>query len=476
MHRVLLILSAFLAVAIVGAGGASAAVHLDHSYGKNGVVKLPGKKVPGQTAREAVAIEPDGGLILATNRTLQRLDPAGRLDRGFGAAGTVTPPAVNGGKFAISGVAVDGQGRIVVVGTSTPPQPPGKELPFHLNWTIAQPYEAAHTDVRILRYLAHGRLDPSFGRHGIVETDFGLPTPEYEGVKLASAPAVEATGVAIDGAGRIVITGGAAERVVSDCFHDDYFPTISYASFIGRLSEAGTVDTSFGRGGVFGGRSTTENPLAMEDAAEPVITQGGGIVFGRGGGHCARGAGSLGYVWLTSAGTVRGSGEQDSLGGRVFGLAAAPDGSVFLLLGPTKGDREGPGAIVKLRPDGTPDPAFGRAGKVILRLPGQSYANQVRAAADGEVLIEGTKVPRYRHGEREAKWWSRFSIMLIGLTADGARDTTFGPHGIFVRHVPHWYENGGFWLDANGLPTVTVGYRRAGGPTGLAAVRFASGH
>ncbi len=79
MRRTHLILLSLLALALapVLATSASAAAHADLGYGKNGVVMLPGKKVPGQSARKAVAIEPSGALILATNRTLQRLDPTG---------------------------------------------------------------------------------------------------------------------------------------------------------------------------------------------------------------------------------------------------------------------------------------------------------------------------------------------------------------------------------------------------------------
>jgi len=452
-------------------GSAAAALHLDRAFGRHGVVKLPGEE--GRPAPEAVAMQPDGSLVLATRQILQRLDPSGRLDRGFGVDGTVTPPPAEGGKFAIEGAAVDGQGRIVVVGTSTPAQPPGKKLPFHLNWTIEEPSEAPHTDARILRYLPNGRLDPSFGQGGVVETDFGLPTPDFEGVKLASAPAVELTGVAIDGRGRIVVTGGAAAGITSQCFHDDYFATITYAALVGRMTDAGKLDGSFGAGGVFGGRYKVENPLDLEDAAGPVVTPGDGIVFGRGAGHCARGAGSLGFVQLTPAGKVRDSGEQDGLGGRVLDTAAASDGSLFLLMEPTKARRGAADVLEKLTPNGLPDPSFGKHGKVVLPLPGESYANQVRVAPDGDVLVAATKAPQPRRGENQEKWWSRFSPMLIGLTPDGARDPRVGPGGIFVKHVPGWWESGGLFLDAKGRPTITIGYRSNGGPLGLAALRFA---
>jgi hypothetical protein len=89
------------------------------------------------------------------------------------------------------------------------------------------------------------------------------------------------------------------------------------------------------------------------------------------------------------------------------------------------------------------------------------------------VLVQGVKGPRFRPGESEKHWWSRFSIMLIGLRADGSRDIRVGPHGTITMRIPHYYEGGGFWLDAQDRPTVTATYLPKGGPLGFAAVRFA---
>ncbi|HEX5527607.1 MAG TPA: hypothetical protein VFX44_10490 [Solirubrobacterales bacterium] len=375
----------------------------------------------------------------------------------------MTPPPVAGGELTIAGAAVDSQGRIVVVGTSRLAQPPGKELPLHVS-VIGQPSEAAHTDVRLLRYLPSGSLDPSFGQGGIVETDLGLPTPEYEGVKLSSAPVV-----AVDGAGRIVVTGAAAESVITGCFHDDYSQHLLRvvrrpADRLGhprhQLRHQGGLRRAVRLGKPRG-----------DDAADPVITPDDGVVFQRGDGHCSRHAGGLGFVQLTPQGTALDSSKP---GGehRVFDATMAPDGSVVLLLGPSKAHREAPEAIEKLRPNGSPDPAFGKAGEVVLRLPGESYASRVRVTADGKVLVQGVKVPPYRSGESRQSWLSRFSSMLIGLTANGAPDTRVGPKGIATAHIPGYYEGGGFWLDRRGRPTITAGYRPKGGPTGFAAIRF----
>lgn len=481
VRRVTPIVLCFLSLAVaVAAADAGAAVRLDPSFGKGGLVLLPGQTSPERAAPEVVAEQPDGGLILAGEGTLQRLDSAGNLDTSFGEGGTATLPSPVGGKFTFAAAAVDSQGRIVVIGTSTPQQPEPKPLPIQLN-SVGQAAESEHTDVRILRYLPNGSLDPAFGEGGVVESDLGLPTPEYEKVKLSAAPVVEATGVAIDGSGRIVVTGGAGAGIANGgCFHDDYFPSLTYAGFVARLTESGGLDPSFGAGGVFGGRSTSQIPLGMEATTEPVVTPDEEVILQRGTGHCAYAAGSLGFFRLTSAGQVRAARGVHAPHGRVAGAAAAPDGSTVLLLGPEKGS-ETPAQIVELSPDGSPEGSFGHNGAAALRLPDPkwSYVDAVRVAPDGEVFARGTVAPPFGKRESEAHWRARFSIALFGLTAKGRPDARVGPGGLVVKHVPvthlpRWDESGGLWIDQQGRPTVTIGYRPKGGAVGLAAIRFAA--
>jgi uncharacterized delta-60 repeat protein len=454
-------------------GNAGAALRVDQSFGHDGVLKVSGTGSSYLAIPEVLAAEPDGGLILARESTLQRLDPAGNLDSGFGEGGTVTLPPPAGGEFAPAAATVDAKGRIVVVGTSTPVQAERKPLSLHLAGG-GEADESEYTDLRILRYLPNGSLDPSFGDGGIVESDLGLPTPESEKVKLSAAPVVEATGIAIEGSGRIVVTGGAGAGITDGgCFHDDYFPSLTYAGFVARFTETGSLDGSFATGGVFGGRSKSQNPLGMEVTTEPVVTSNDEVIVQRGTGHCPDAAGSLGFFKLSAAGQIRAARGVHALHGRVGGAAAAPDGSTVLLVGPQKGSEAEP-RIVELRPNGSPDRSFGGDGSVALRLPDPSwsYANDMRVAPDGEVLVAATIVPPFERGEGESRWWARFSVGLVGLTAKGAHDPRIGPKGMLVKHIPGWYQPGGLWLDGASRPTVTIGYRPKRGPVGLAAVRF----
>jgi uncharacterized delta-60 repeat protein len=458
-----------LLLAFAVPANAAAKIRLDPSYGKKGIAVLAAERTPHRSPREAVAIGPDGGLVIATNRTLQWLGPDGRIDRGFGDDGTVTLDPLPGGSFQITGAAVDPKGRIVVVGTSTPPQPPRSLVETNFIDGEGPPVAAARSDARVLRLLPDGKPDPSFGHNGVVETDFGLPTPEYEGVKLAAAPAIDTSGVTVDSAGRIVVTGGAVAGLASSCYHDDFGASLSDAAFVARLTPSGEPDPSFAKDGVFGGISLAENPLKLEVAGNPLAAPGGGIAFRQGSGPCGRGSGtSPGFIRLGSGGDIRSSGTR--LRGRgAAALAVEPDGSMFLLIEPLHYWQENE-LVEKLRPDGTLDPSFGDGGRVRLRLTKWSQVDRLAVTKEGEVLVGGFYVPE---GPR-ANEGAGASVMLMGLKPDGASDPRFGRNGIAKVRIP-CSELGGLWVDSDGRATLTTRYEPKGGLHGLAAARFELG-
>jgi uncharacterized delta-60 repeat protein len=409
--------------------------------------------------------------VIVTNQTVEKLGPSGRPDRDFGDRGTVTINPRPGGSFQITGAAVDGRGRIVVVGTSTPPQPQGALVVTNFLDGEQPPVEAPHSDARVLRLLPDGESDPTFGRDGVVETDFGLPIPEYEGAKLASAPAIDTAGVAVDGAGNIVVTGGAAAGLASSCYHDDFGATVSDAAFVARLTASGEPDPRFGDDGVFGGVSLSETPLKLEIAGSPMATPEGGVAFRQAPSSCGRGVGtSPGYVRLDRDGNVSAYGIRPRGDGAVA-MTVAPDGSILLLIEPLHYWQE-PEFVEKLLPDGAPDPSFGTKGRVRLRLSKWSYVDRLAVTSDGEVLVGGVDVPK-KAGGGGGPGSSRSSIMLIGLKPGGVPDRAFGPDGIAKVRIPCWYRWGGLWVDSHDRPTITVAYRpNAKAPIGLAAVRF----
>ena len=86
--------------------------------------------------------------------TIARYTVAGRLDRTFGQNGKVVTYFDSGRRASVSAVAIQRDGKVVAVGSSS-------DSPSFGRFRFA-----------LARYTPRGRLDRSFGRGGTVETDF----------------------------------------------------------------------------------------------------------------------------------------------------------------------------------------------------------------------------------------------------------------------------------------------------------------
>ena len=155
---------------------------LDPGFGADGKVTVTVQPAMEEQARD-VAIQPDGKIVVVGDSgsliTIVRLNPDGTRDTGFGSGGAVVlAPAPGSPSSAPGGVAVQPDGRIVVAG--------GTLLP-----------ETAF-DAFFLRLQPNGTLDDAFGEHGVRIVALG------PGGALDS---VVAHGVALLPDGRIVGTG-----------------------------------------------------------------------------------------------------------------------------------------------------------------------------------------------------------------------------------------------------------------------------
>jgi uncharacterized delta-60 repeat protein len=201
--------------------------HLDRSFGDHGEVRtLIGSRFGGCSAR-AVAIDSDGHIVVAGSGQadswlLARYKPNGKLDRSFGAGGSVTTPFSNDFDGAES-VAIDSQGRIVAGGF-------------------------AKRDVALARYEPNGSLDPSFGNGGKVRTNF--------------PGEVEARSIALD------LQGGTVAALESR------EPANVRHFALARYRDDGSLDGSFGNGGEvttdFGGHSVAES-VSLDKSGRIVV-------------------------------------------------------------------------------------------------------------------------------------------------------------------------------------------------------------
>src|SRR6266536_6168109 len=160
---------AFIAAALPGAAVAGPGA-LDPSFGTGGQVTTD---FGGFDSAQAVAVQSDGKILAAGSSgggdfALARYNADGTLDSTFGSGGKLTTDF--GGFDVALGVALQADGKIVAVGGG-----------------------GSGSDFALARYNADGSLDASFGSGGMVTTDFG-------GFEAATA-------VAIQGDGKIVVTG-----------------------------------------------------------------------------------------------------------------------------------------------------------------------------------------------------------------------------------------------------------------------------
>jgi uncharacterized delta-60 repeat protein len=220
----------------------------------------------------AVVLQADGRIVVAgetdcsTSRCFaaMRFNPGGSVDGSFGTGGVVRKEFRLEASFA-NDVAIDPQGRIVLVGTRS-------------RGTDGQ--DSAH--VCVVRLLPDGRLDPGFSRDGAAVLDHGYGNDSAEAVALQGRKIVvagkardtasgELFGVArfrgdgrLDhsfgrrghrlvgfgsrrhaGASALAATRGGRLVVAGSATVPDHAPQMAVA----RLTRNGALDRSFGRGG-----------------------------------------------------------------------------------------------------------------------------------------------------------------------------------------------------------------------------------
>lgn len=183
----------------------------DPGFGDGGITVLGGSAFPGAAA---VALQPDGRILVASPRLLFRLLPDGRVDPSFGGDGAVPTNLV--GDLELT---VDSLGRIVVAG-----------------------------DRKLARFNPDGSVDSSFGGSGEIATPFAS---EFAGI-----------GLAISSDGRMVLGGEAPEP--------------SRAGLVARYLNDGVLDPGFGAGGAvtesFNGRDGRITDVAVQPDGAVVAT------------------------------------------------------------------------------------------------------------------------------------------------------------------------------------------------------------
>ncbi|MDX1482448.1 MAG: Calx-beta domain-containing protein [Woeseiaceae bacterium] len=254
---------------------------------------------------------------------------------------------------------------------------------------------AINTQLVVYRIQPNGVLDPTFANGG----SFLLSADEY-GARTS------ATSVTLDPDGRIVVAGSRDEKVL-----------------VLRLLPDGSMDPSFGAGGIFDGvvNATPWNSGVGASTALLRTSTGGYRLTAAAADGCQ-------IVALTADGALDasfGNGGIASISTNTrptafcSSLDAQPDGRLLVA-----GNTDARGFAARLLADGQPDPTF-MAGATPAIL---SRATAIAADGNSAVVVAGMD--------------DDGGIAILRLTENGALDTTFGDGGkttfdLETEHVTH---------------------------------------
>ncbi|MFM8412959.1 MAG: delta-60 repeat domain-containing protein, partial [Alphaproteobacteria bacterium] len=364
-------------------------------------------------AHDELAIELARGDFSAFRRSLH-------LDVPFGSIGRATT-AIAAGLAEARDVAVLPDGRIVAAG--------------FIDRTTA-------SSVVVVRWLADGRLDPTFGTNGVVE-------------RSVTGGRARGAAVGIQSDGRIVVAG-TLEKTTGDS-----------AGVAMRFGTDGKVDSSFGANGLVSiggaGQKRRFEALAVSALDDDVVLVGDAADASSGATAVlvARldrsGAPHAGFG---SSGVVRQAVAGGSAHGR--GVAIGADGTVVAAGVLDRTDGRSEMLVLRLASDGRLDAAFGSSGQVRVDLgSGRASASSLALQADGAIVLAGR--------------WDRDGLpavlAAVRLGSSGVRDTAFGKAGRFTLDLA----NGDTFanavaVDAKGRIFLAGGYREADGSGNVVTV------
>ncbi|MBK8812729.1 MAG: VCBS repeat-containing protein [Acidobacteria bacterium] len=297
----------------------------------------------------SMAIQPDGKIIVAgyigetTLCTLVRLNPDGSPDSSFNGNGRVFTSVGSDRSYANS-VALQSNGKIVIGGYS---------------------HVGSSTDFSAVRYNSDGSLDTSFNGTGIVITPVGNVSDQ-------------ANSVLVQPDGKVVLAGTSGVNGVGN------FAMVRY-------NEDGTLDSSFGVGGKVLTLAGTTSSLGFAASLQTdgKILVGGGSIISNVGFALARynadGALDAGFG---SNGIVN---TQVNATSQINALKVQPNGKIIAVGESTAIGQNGYDfAIVRYDSNGSLDPSWGNAGKVITNISGiQDNAYAVAIDQSGNIVVAG---------------------------------------------------------------------------------------
>lgn len=381
-----------MAVVVSASAAQAAPGDLDPSFGSGG--KVSTAIGPGDNGTAGIALQGNGKVVVAGTAdsgtdldfAVVRYNADGTLDPSFGGGGKVMI-TVGPGDDVGRDVAIQSDGKVVVAGTTD---------------------QGDDSDFALVRLDANGVLDPSFGAGGKVITGVG-PGDD------------DAASLVIQGDGKVVMAG---------TFDDG----TDLAFAVVRHNANGTLDSSFGAGG-----KVVTGVGPGDDVGKGVTIQGDGKVVVAGTTDTGddtdfavvryNANGALDSSFGSGGKVVTGVGTGDDAG-KVVAIQA--DGKVVVAGTTDKGDHTD-FAVVRYNANGTLDPAFGAGGKLSTGVgPGDDAGKGIHLQSDGKVVVAGTT---------DAGTDADFAV--VRYNANGALDSSFGSGGKVIAGVGKGHDDAG---------------------------------
>ena len=362
-----------LAPAFVGTGMATTAFSGVEAFGRGVVIQSDGKfLVAGYTNSSSTYF----------TFALARYNADDSLDVGFGNGGTVTTALKNNDASSAYALTLQSDGKILVAGYTD----------SETNYGV---------DFALVRYLADGKIDNSFGDAGVATTYFG--TNYFS----------RGYSVVVQPDGRILVAG-------------DYEVSYDNSFAIARYKTDGTLDETFAGDG-----TTTTQFGQGDDAGRGMAIQSDGkiIVVGT---DYDYGANDFALARYNTDGSLDSTfdGENDGNGrvttdfdakqDRAWDIVVQPDGKILVVggSGPSFSDEDV--LLARYNSDGRLDSTFGAGGYVRTVVGAHDSGYALTLQPDGKIVVVLEETLQSVEG-------TRFSVLRYNT--DGSPDTTFDGDG-----------------------------------------------
>ncbi|MFD8043601.1 calcium-binding protein [Streptomyces chartreusis] len=340
----------------------------------------------GYDESRGMALQPDGKIVTVglvqpyesgeVDFALARYNPNGALDSGFGTGGKVITD-VRGSEDYANGVAVQADGKIVVVGRTSDP-------------------ETLNPEFTVVRYNPDGTLDTGFGTGGAVVTEFGTGGPS------------EAFSVKVQADGGIVAVGSSGA-----------------AFALARYNSDGSLDTGFDADGrvttTFAGGGATAFDVALQSDGKIVAAGRAGYNYPANASDFAlaryNGDGSLDTGFDADGRVTTAFADADVIGG----VALQSDGKIVV-----SGFSDFDFALARYNPTGTLDSGFSGDGKVTTDFGSGTLdrGSDLALQSDGKIVVAGM---------------SQAEFAVARYNPDGNLDSGFGTGGKVTTDVANGF-------------------------------------